>query len=375
MKVVFFSNFMNHHQLPLCMNMQRLTDNNFVFVATETFNPRLVSRGYENLNNKYPFILASYESSENNKTAYKIANDSDVLIIGSAPNKYALKRIKNNKIVFRYEERPIKDKNPIIKRPIRFIKWSIKYPTNKPVYCLCASAYTYQDYASFGVLKNKCYKWGYFPEVKKYESINTLIDSKNKNSILWTGRFLDWKHPEAAIAVSERLKKTGYNFTLNLIGQGELYEPLKKLIEEKNLTDYVNLLGAMPPEEVRRHMEESEIFLFTSDRNEGWGAVLNESMNSGCAVVASNAIGSVPYLIENGKNGLVYQDGNIDELYEKTKYLLDHPLERKALGAKAYETMVSTWNADVAAERLLVLAEKLMNGEETPYTEGPCSKA
>lgn len=375
MKVVFFSNFMNHHQLPLCMNMQRLTDNNFVFVATETFNPRLVSRGYENLNNKYPFILASYESSENNNTAYKIANDSDVLIIGSAPNKYALKRIKNNKIVFRYEERPIKDKNPIIKRPIRFIKWSIKYPTNKPVYCLCASAYTYQDYASFGVLKNKCYKWGYFPEVKKYESINTLIDSKNKNSILWTGRFLDWKHPEAAIAVSERLKKAGYSFTLSLIGHGELYEPLKKLIEEKKLSGYVNLLGAMSPEEVRRHMEKSEIFLFTSDRNEGWGAVLNESMNSGCAVVASNAIGSVPYLIEDGKNGLVYRDGNIDELYEKTKYLLDHPEERKALGARAYETMVSTWNADVAAERLLVLAEKLMNGEDTPYTEGPCSKA
>ena len=44
------------------------------------------------------------------------------------------------------------------------------------------------------------------------------------------------------------------------------------------------------------YMESSHIFLlFTSDRNEG--AALNESMNSGCAVVASDAIGSVPYLM------------------------------------------------------------------------------
>ena len=49
-------------------------------------------------------------------------------------------------------------------------------------------------------------------------------------------------------------------------------------------------------------MEKSEIFLFTSDKGEGWGAVLNESMNSACAVVASHAIGSVPFLLKDGEN-------------------------------------------------------------------------
>jgi glycosyltransferase involved in cell wall biosynthesis len=45
------------------------------------------------------------------------------------------------------------------------------------------------------------------------------------------------------------------------------------------------------------------VFIFTSDRNEGWGAVLNEAMGSGCAVVAADLIGSVPYLIEHKKMG------------------------------------------------------------------------
>lgn len=62
-----------------------------------------------------------------------------------------------------------------------------------------------------------------------------------------------------------------------------------------NLNDYVTFTGPVQSDKVRGFMERAGIFLFTSDRQEGWGAVLNESMNSGCAVVASHAIGSVPF--------------------------------------------------------------------------------
>ena len=33
-------------------------------------------------------------------------------------------------------------------------------------------------------------------------------------------------------------------------------------------------------------------------------------MNSACAVVANSAIGSVPFLIKNKENGLIYENGN-----------------------------------------------------------------
>ena len=85
----------------------------------------------------------------------------------------------------------------------------------------------------------------------------------------------------------------------------------------------------MKPEQVREYMEKSEIHIFTSDRNEGWGAVLNESMNSACVPVANKAIGSVPYLINDGNNGFMYKDEN--ELYEKVKYLLNNDKDRKAM--------------------------------------------
>ena len=117
-----------------------------------------------------------------------------------------------------------------------------------------------------------------------------------------------------------------------------------------------------------------DIFLFTSDRNEGWGAVLNESMSACCAVVANRKIGSVPYLIEDGKNGLVYNRKDGNSLYRCVRRLIDDEPFRKELGKNAYETVKTVWNADCATDRLLTLINCINNGTPVPFLTGPCSK-
>lgn len=250
-------------------------------------------------------------------------------------------------------------------------------PIDKPIYMLCASAFTAGDYAKFGLFKRKCYKWGYFPEMRRYDSINDVMRQKDKKMLLWCGRFLDLKHPDDAIEIAERLRDAGYNFVLKLIGSGEMEPLLRKRIKESNLENNVEFLGTMSPESVRDVMEKAGIFLFTSDRKEGWGAVLNEAMNSGCAVIASHLAGATPYLVEDGRNGYVYESGNVDELYRKVRYLLNCPEKQDELGMSAYSTIVELWNADVAAERFVKLSNAILEGDKTPdlFSTGPCSRA
>lgn len=245
------------------------------------------------------------------------------------------------------------------------------------IYLLCASAYTSVDFSKFGLFKGRCYKWGYFPSAKRYENIDRLISRKKKHSILWAGRFLDWKHPEAVIETAKNLKNDGYDFDLKIIGTGELEEALTEMIRANELSNCVHMLGSMKPAEVRDNMEQSEIYLFTSDKVEGWGAVLNESMNSGCAVVASHVIGSVPFLLKDGENGLIYRDGELDDLYQKTKWLLDYPTERMEMSKKAYWTIRDEWNAENAAQKLLHFSEKVISGKSVQdlYLSGVCSPA
>ena len=256
------------------------------------------------------------------------------------------------------------------------VKWQRWNPSDKPVYLLCASAYAADDYAKMGLFRGKSYKWGYFPAALPYDT-ETLLPQKEPGSIFWAGRLLDLKHPDDAIRLAARLRDAGYSFSLRIAGSGTLEPKLRGMIAQYALESQVCLLGSLSPEQVRREMERSAIFLFTSDRHEGWGAVLNEAMNSGCAVVASDAAGSTPYLVENSVNGCVYRAGNRNELYENVVRLLEQPSTREAMGKHAYETITNTWNAQEAARRLVDLIRAISEGVPSPelYLEGPCSRA
>ena len=106
-------------------------------------------------------------------------------------------------------------------------------------------------------------------------------------------------------------------------------------------------------------MEESEIYLVTSDRKEGWGAVVNEAMNSGCAVVADHMIGAAPWMIRQRENGILYHDGCEQQLQEYVAELLQDPAECRRLGEAAQRTVRMEWNARTAAERLVRLCREM----------------
>ena len=334
--------------------------------------------GYHDMNKQYPFVLTTYDSRENRQKALELVKDCDLFVIGSAPMALLQERMKYKKLAFVYSERIYRKKYEAWKWPVRFVRQYRAYGRYKNLHLLCASAFTAADFAKTGTFINRAYKWGYFPEVKKQDLAELLAHKKEneKISILWVGRFLPLKHPDDVITVVEKLLVDGYDFNLDFIGAGVMETQLQAMIAQKGLSEHVHLLGSMSPEQVREHMEAADIYLFTSDKNEGWGAVLNESMNSGCAVVASHAVGSVPFLLKDGHNGVVYRSGDTDDLYAKVKYLMDHPEVCRRLGENAYLTMENAWNADVAAQRLLLLAQDLMkNKRSTRFADGPCSPA
>ncbi|MDE7287793.1 MAG: glycosyltransferase, partial [Lachnospiraceae bacterium] len=82
-----------------------------------------------------------------------------------------------------------------------------------------------------------------------------------------------------------------------------------------------------------------------------------------------------PYLIQHGKNGMVYPDGSYEKMEEAVCYLLEHPKERMEMGKEAYETITSKWNAQHAAKELLRVIEGLQEGRIEPAKEGPLSLA
>ncbi len=380
MKISFFSNFLNHHQLPFCLEMQKKIGNGFSFISTRPISEERLMMGYTDINQQFSFVTRAYESSLNLEKAKRLAVESDVVIIGTSPEKYLIERLKRNRITFRYRERICKKGLWEICAPKRLyslLKWHTQH-RNKNIFLLCAGAYVAGDYAMIGAYKKKCFKWGYFPEAISH-NLENLFSRKNTSKtiqILWCGRFLNWKHPEKILLLAKHLLSSGYDFKINVIGTGQLEHQLNSQIEKMNLTQHVSMLGTMSPERVRDYMENANIYLFTSDYNEGWGAVLNESMNSGCAVVASHAIGSVPFLLKHDINGLIYNNDQAEDLFAQVESLIKDQALREKLGRNAYHTIHETWNAKIAAENILLLSKSLLTGNQhAPIENGPCSIA
>lgn len=373
MKIVMLSNFFNHHQKPLADALDSVTNHQFRFIATEPMSEERQKMGWYSETSSYIIDARAQKS-----LALKWIGDADLVIWGDAPLTYVRKRLKENKLTVRCTERIFKKGYSAKEFIPRAIKHFLLNWFCRKQYLFCMSAYAVQDYAKIGLYKGRAYKWGYFTETKQYD-LEKLFSEKSRNAkpmILWAARLIQLKHPEAALFVAEKLKREGYRFQLDIIGDGELRQDLEKSVREKGLSDCVRLLGAMPPQKVREHMETANIFLFTSDQNEGWGAVLNESMNSGCAVVANWEIGSVPYLIETGENGLVYPNGDWQKLYENTRMLLDDKKLTEMLGENAYRTIVTEWNERNAARKLVKWLQNVQTGKaQESASEGVLTKA
>jgi glycosyltransferase involved in cell wall biosynthesis len=360
---------------------KRLGDD-FSFIQTQPMEEERVQMGWASEVSEIPYLKLFYE---NPKQCKALIMDSDVVVFGGVEDESYIKpRLDAGKIVIRASERLYREgqwKSISPRGRKKKYEDHTQY-ASAPVYLLCHGAYVASDFNIVHAYPNKKFVWGYFPATFEYDLDSLFkrkshLDDNGKEEVrlLWAGRFMKLKHPEYAIKAAKCLKKKGVLFHLDMVGAGELDDTLKKLTDKYGLSDNVTFHGFQTPINVRRFMEEADIFMFTSNYLEGWGAVLNESMNSACAVVAGHGIGAVPSLIRHGKNGMVYRNGNIKEFERYVLELAQNKNLRKELGTNAYHTIINEWNPKEAAERLYKFSEGLLEGEVIASSLGPLSPA
>ena len=96
MKIVFYSNFLTHQQLPVCQELLNMEDVEYYFIANEPIPQERLSLGYEDMNAKYPFVIRPYISEEQNQIAQDLADNADVVIIGSSKMHYFKTKLSTN---------------------------------------------------------------------------------------------------------------------------------------------------------------------------------------------------------------------------------------------------------------------------------------
>lgn len=371
MKIVFVSVVLNNHQVGVADRLYEITGGNYWFIETGQCQ-ELDRKGGEDFSTRPYLVRVSYFKDK--RHIRQLIEDADVMIYGAAPIEYLRHRVKTGKLTFLYSERWLKRGwvNLLSPRLLRQQWFYHLHCHDKPVYTLCASSFAAGDFRMLRSFKNKCFKWGYFPSIHDI-SVNDVRAKDEVINILWVGRFISWKHPEMMVGLAKRLLHEGYSYRITMIGDGEL----RVSIENESVINGLSIqfLGAKSNREVQVAMWQHEIFCFTSDRQEGWGAVLNEAMGNCCCPVASKEAGATQFLICDGENGYMFDQSNESEFHRKVISLIINRDKLAEMRKRAYYTIHEQWNAVTAADNLYRLSESLLTGRILEIEEGPCSKA
>lgn len=379
MIVVFFWNYLNHHQVFIADAMYGLLGDNFRFVATLPRDEKELKGGVDYSDR--PYCILAAESDDAHKRALLYAEHAGVCVFGACSQEYAVHRaqISPKGLSFECGERWLKKGWINILSPNLRNWWLnyICYYRKANFHKLCSSAFATQDDELLGAYKGRHYKWGYFTRVEPLMGTQELrnFGVQEHVKLIWVARFINWKHPELAIECAERLKADGYKFHLDMYGDGSLRRDMEQRVESLGLRDVVAFHGSVSNQEIQQAMRDSDIFFFTSDRQEGWGAVANEAMAAGCCLIASDRLGAAPYLIRDGINGFMFRDQDATSLYKIVKHVIDDSNLRIKLSEQAQSDMQNLWSPAKAANSFIQLVDDLLNGRETSISEGPCSKA
>ena len=359
MNIVFISNYLSAHLVKLCDELYKINGDNFSFVSL--YGPsgfkKTISSSFEDKQ----YVCKYYQDND----CGVVLENADVAIVGSFTPE-VLSKLNKNAHLFFYSEHFTKSR-PYLYRYIHVHFLRKKY---KNEYLLCASSYAKSDYLKAGLYKGHYYKFGYFPNVSPFKK-NQFNDVPK---LLWVGRAVNVKKLNTFIRLLKYLYKSGIVFSADILtSHSDISERGIKRINKLIKKGIVRVSFNSDNKEVFEKMKQSDIYVFTSSRGEGWGAVLSEAINAGCAVLASKKAGSSRFLIKDNYNGYLYK--NMHELKQKCVALMFDKQKRIELSSNCFDFVTNCWNEKIAAKNLCLLFESIKESSNIHIEEcEPVSK-
>ena len=145
---------------------------------------------------------------------------------------------------------------------------------------------------------------------------------------------------------------------LKIAGVGPQRSLIENYIRENNMKN-VELLGFLTGERLQEVTANCTFLAFPNNCYHNCPMSILEAFSYGKPVIGAR-LGSVPECIEDGKNGLLFQPGNVEDLARKIRYLYERPKLVRMLGQDGLEKVKRNYSKENHYERLLGLYQDLV---------------
>ena len=377
MKVLQVTNTISPHQIPLARQIAEIVGvKNYRYVATESPTVERVKLGW-NTDETEPWILRAGENETHCSQFEQWWDEADVVICGDRLFSRMQDRLVKGKLTFYMSERwwkpPIGMMRQLHPRFALMKARFMKIAKSPYFHYLPIGVFAAADMKRLTDFNSRIWQWGYFTEVPY--PLPTIDREDNSLRILWAGRMLAWKRVDTLICAFSQLQQERRVATLTLVGLGQERVRLEKLAKKYLAVGSYRFLPQVPVQQVVELMKQHHIYVLPSNGYEGWGAVINEAMSTGCAVIASASTGAASTMIKHNENGLLFNNGNWRALAADLVLLSRNETMRRQLAGDGQRTITECWSPAIAAERFLTVTSSLLAGRPVAtFVNGPMAQ-
>jgi colanic acid/amylovoran biosynthesis glycosyltransferase len=184
-----------------------------------------------------------------------------------------------------------------------FLKEKLLYADNIIVVCEFNRKFLSQRYPDiFDAISGKIYKYHLGLNLSDFKYEPKL---RSDGKILAVGSLEKYKGFDYLLRAGEMISSRGLEYEINIVGDGEEKESLKKLAIDLKIQDRVKFLGWLPFDKVRKVMTRATLLVHpSSELGDAVPTVIKEAMAVGTPVIASRIAG-IPELLDDGKCGIL----------------------------------------------------------------------
>ncbi|ENU64135.1 glycosyltransferase [Acinetobacter lwoffii] len=174
-----------------------------------------------------------------------------------------------------------------------FLLW--KFISNSKIKFLAIGDKGKKWFLRVGVPSSQIIKFGYFT---KYNSKESILEKPFNGKMIFIGRLLPSKGIMELLNAFNDYRLKG--FTLDIYGNGILEEDINSFININNLSDRVRRYDFVTNKIMREKLLDYDVLMLPNVGDEGWGAVVNEALQSGLKVICSTKTGASCLIFASG---------------------------------------------------------------------------
>ncbi len=180
---------------------------------------------------------------------------------------------------------------------------------------------------------------------------STDLKTEATEEYLYIGRLSEEKGIHVLLEAFAKMPRK----KLCLIGTGPLITVIKAYINEQHMEN-VKMLGHLTHEAAMKRLYQAKALIFPSVCYETFGMTIIEAFSCGIPVIGSR-LGNMKEIINDNKNGLLFDAGNVNSLIETIRYLESNSELYQALRTEAWNTYLQNYTEEKNYDRLLEIYE------------------